>query len=280
MGDIMAKSEEILGNIKPDTSIDTLWNQFKSCIHSSMTKHIPTKLSSHKTHLPWLTSEVKHLMKSRDRLYYRYHKSRTQANKLAFLDMKHKVQRATRSAYWEYVNNIIVEDPECEHPKASKRFWSFIKGLQTDSSGVAPLKDNGVLIADAKGKAEILNKQYTSVFTREDTNQIPSKGPCTTNIMPTITIGEGGVLKLLQNLNPHKASGPDSIPTKVLRECATEVTPLLTTIMQRSLMAGHIPSDWASANVTPVFKKGEKFKASNYRPVSLTCVCSKLMELL
>ena len=45
-----------------------------------------------------------------------------------------------------------------------------------------------------------------------------------------------------------------------------------------SLQTGTVPNDWKQANITPVFKKGEQFKASNYRPVSLTCVCLKVME--
>ena len=45
-----------------------------------------------------------------------------------------------------------------------------------------------------------------------------------------------------------------------------------------SLETGEIPDDWRTANVFPIFKKGEKYNPANYRPVSLTCICSKLME--
>ena len=53
---------------------------------------------------------------------------------------------------------------------------------------------------------------------------------------------------------------------------------ILQLIFQRSLESGTIPNDWRNANVTPLFKKGERYKAANYRPVSLTSICSKLME--
>ena len=39
-----------------------------------------------------------------------------------------------------------------------------------------------------------------------------------------------------------------------------------------------VPDDWKKANVSPIYKKGEKYLASNYRPVSLTCVVSKVLE--
>ena len=83
---------------------------------------------------------------------------------------------------------------------------------------------------------------------------------------------------MLQKLNPGKACGPDLLPARVLKELASEISPLLTTIFQKSLDTGYVPKDWRTANVSAIFKKGEKFKASNYRPVSLTSICCKIQE--
>ena len=52
----------------------------------------------------------------------------------------------------------------------------------------------------------------------------------------------------------------------------------VATIMQRSLDTGLVPGDWKRANVTPIFKKGSRAAPGNYRPVSLTSVCCKVME--
>ena len=49
-------------------------------------------------------------------------------------------------------------------------------------------------------------------------------------------------------------------------------------IFNRSLEEGEIPKEWREASITPIFKKGSKLEASNYRPVSLTSVCCKVME--
>jgi hypothetical protein len=49
-------------------------------------------------------------------------------------------------------------------------------------------------------------------------------------------------------------------------------------IFQRSMDTGGVPEDWKSANVTPIFKKGAKSEPGNYRPVSLTSICCKLLE--
>ncbi|MEG7524911.1 MAG: hypothetical protein M3H12_17755, partial [Chromatiales bacterium] len=75
------------------------------------------------------------------------------------------------------------------------------------TSGVSPLKRNGLTFSDSKMKADILNYQYCSAFTTEDTGNIPSLGSSPHPTMPDISIGENGVFKLLSNLNLRKAAG-------------------------------------------------------------------------
>ena len=61
-------------------------------------------------------------------------------------------------------------------------------------------------------------------------------------------------------------------------ELRIEIAPVIQLIFEKSLATGKLPSDWTKANVTPIFKKGEKSDPSNYRPISLTCILCKVME--
>ena len=94
----------------------------------------------------------------------------------------------------------------------------------------------------------------------------------------SIRIDPSGVEKLISNIKPHKASGPDDIPNLVLKNCSKALAPGIAVLFQKSIDTGELPKDWKDANVTPVFKKGDKHLAENYRPVSLTSVISKLLE--
>ena len=128
-------------------------------------------------------------------------------------------------------------------------------------------------------KADLLSQQYESVFVR-DSDQIGTlilPGTPFPNIS-NLLISEGGILKLLKGLDISKASGPDQIPNKILRELAIHLAPVLTSLFNQSLLSETLPSDWKPANVTPVFKKGNRSLASNYRPISLVCVACKLLE--
>ena len=96
--------------------------------------------------------------------------------------------------------------------------------------------------------------------------------------MEGITVTPNGVEKLLRDLKPDKATGPDMIPARLLKQLSAEIAPALAHVFQSSLDCGRVPRDWTMAHVVPLFKKGDKSTASNYRPVSLTSICSKVME--
>ena len=103
-------------------------------------------------------------------------------------------------------------------------------------------------------------------------------GDTTAPTIGDLKITTKGVEKQLSTLNINKASGPDQIPNIFLKQTAKESASVLAALFTQSLQTGHLPDDWLSANVSPIFKKGDRGLASNYRPVSLTCVCCKLME--
>ena len=63
-----------------------------------------------------------------------------------------------------------------------------------------------------------------------------------------------------------------------LKDLATELGPVFAHLFQKSLDTGEIPKEWSLANICPLYKKGDRALACNYRPVSLTCVPCKLFE--
>ena len=121
--------------------------------------------------LPWISSKIRKLLRSRDRLYRKSKQARKNnkesiENKLRSL--KHKIRREARAAYWNYVETNILPETSDEPNRGNKKLGSFIKHRKTDSVGVTPLKYKGTLWDKPKGKAEILNEQFNNSKTNSE----------------------------------------------------------------------------------------------------------------
>ena len=99
-----------------------------------------------------------------------------------------------------------------------KRFWSFIKGKCKEQIGINTIQFEGKTYTQSTAKANILNKQFASVYTKEDQSSIPSLHGESFPDIGTLHIESNGYEKLLSELNPHKATGPDNTPSRFLRD--------------------------------------------------------------
>ncbi len=270
--EMMQLSDRITSMFNNGQNINELWLHFKDSIARSLDKHVPSKTNRNKNSLPWINSSVKRLLRRKARIYKQAKKTGNWRN---YRFIQKECKREIRRLEWTYINETITAGL---NENNTKPFWKYIKSKKQENIGVSPLKEKGSLCSDSVGKANILIKQFSSVFTRGVCSVLPSlQRPVQENIPPLI-INAQGIYKLLSKLNTSKAIGPDNIPTRILKECAQELAPGLTTIFQLSLDTGTLPEDWLHANITPVYKKGDKHLAENYRPVSLTSVTCKTLE--
>ena len=100
-----------------------------------------------------------------------------------------------------------------------------MKKQSHDLSGVPSLIKDGITISDDYVKANKSNDYFTSVFTKEDTTQIPTMTCNSYPDLPPVIVTHNGVLQLLSDLHPNKASGPDKLPS---RQLAKNLAPMLT----------------------------------------------------
>ena len=155
----------------------------------------------------------------------------------------------------------------------SKSFFAYIRSKQKVRDVVGPLKDNdGLVITKGKEMADALNIYFSSVFTLEDKNNLPVHEPlladnveCLTNMLITPAM----IVTKIKKLKDNKSPGIDGITPKLLKEIAEEISVPLAIMFNLSLREGTVPPEWKHANVVPIFKKGSRCKAENYRPVSL-----------
>ena len=260
------------------SNTEQLWRMFCDGLEEGIKLYIPHRMTKSRDSQPWVSRDLKRKIRRRDNAYKKSKRLGKDADEQKFLQLKREVQCDLRRAYWRYVEDTVTpQDSETGEYGSMKKFWTFIKHQRSDHSNVAPLKVAGRLTADPRIKAEALNKQFQSVFTTE--TDFEFRPPDVAHpTMPAIDITVPGVMKLLQNLKPGKAAGPDSVSPRVLKELAVVVADPLTRIYRKSLSEGRVPSDWKHALVAPIYKKGQRYDPANYRPISLTCIASKVME--
>ena len=95
------------------------------------------------------------------------------------------------------------------------------------------------------------------MFTKSKYSQVPlldRSAPFMEDSVDT----KDGVTELLKGLNPTKALGPDELHPRVLTELATELGPIFVHLFQQLFDSGEIHKEWTLANISPLFKKGDR----------------------
>ncbi|ELU16835.1 hypothetical protein CAPTEDRAFT_201669, partial [Capitella teleta] len=111
---------------------------------------------------------------------------------------------------------------------------------------------------------------------KEVVNAYGQSDPAPSIPVPHFSVDD--VASVLSHLDVSKACTPDDIAPIVLKKCGLALAPSLAVLFNTMLYTGSVPENWKLANVIPVFKKGDKQDAANYRPISLLCIVSKVME--
>ena len=130
-----------------DTPVDELWSSVRDKIKNTTDKHVPSKMASSRFYQPWITGNLKRLARRKKRCYSKAKRSSDKDHWSKFHQLKKRMQSECRIAYNKYINSIICSDSSDVSGQSScnKRFYSYIKSLRKDSSGVAPLKEGGVV---------------------------------------------------------------------------------------------------------------------------------------
>ena len=156
-----------------------------------------------------------------------------------------------------------------------KSFFSYAS--KKSRSDIAVLNLNGNDITEDAEKCQVLNNFFSSVFTSEDTQTIPTCENVNASLSD-IHITQADVRCQIRKLKDGKAPGPDNIYSRILKETGDSSSKALHIIFTKSLTEGSVPEEWRLANVTPLHKSGSLKEAQNYRPVSLTSIPCKMLE--
>nr|VZI00941.1 unnamed protein product [Spirometra erinaceieuropaei] len=250
------------------------WLELKTILNELITRYCPMSNKKITSRPRWLKGSLKVEVNRKQKLWKAYLRDKTTESRNRYKAQRNRVKCLVYKARQDFEGNLL----NCagENPKL---FFNYIRQSTRNRDPIPMLKtDDGVELYKDDEKAEHLSRFFQSVFTREVA--VPTDH-CNVDNVPTIDsvvltkpIVQQELLKLKEGTSP----GPDEIPAKLLKELATELAEPLSVLFQASLDAGRLPPEWKTAWISPIHKNGSRASANNYRPVSLTSICCKVME--
>ena len=284
--------DNIINNdtLNTNDSFDSFYKSFNSLLD----KHIPLKRISIKNFKrkfkPWITNGILKSLKKRTDLHNRFLRAKDTV-------MKHQLHHRFKV----YRNMLVTLIRKSKQNHFRQYFSDNVKNLRETWKGINSIiqiknrsyslpnsiLDNGTSITDPTQIANSFNSYFSSIGETlqskiHSTHVRYSKYLKNPNInsmflSPTNSIE---IYNLILNLNSSKASGPNSIPTAVLKHLNNEISTVLSKLFNLSFSTGVFPEILKTSSVLPLFKKGSKMDCGNYRPISLLSNISKLLEKL
>ena len=262
--------------LKEEADVDCWMDEIANVIIEAKNTYVPKrKLSSSKNkrkfHAPITLLDKVRLKRT---AFKKYKKYPTLQNYNEYARARNQVKWEVRKAKKSKERSIAQS-----MKKNPKLFFRYVNSKIKSREGVSNLrKDDGNLTENDKEKTEVLNNFFQSVFTSEDKSNIPKFESKTNNLLSIIKVTENDIFNSLKNLNITKSQGPDLIHPRILKELAKQLSYPLKKLFDKTMKEGNLPKKWKTQEIRPIFKKGNRSDAGNYRPVSLTSIICKIFE--
>ena len=250
------------------------WNIFSHILGKLCDRYIPKLTIKSNSQPPWFDSDVHNVCLKKERLRAKFKISQDPVDYQKFKEsrkqLKNMINKKMRSSF---------NDDEADPAIISKKFWTHVKFTSNSTRIPECVNYKGKFRNNALDQAELFNTFFSDQFSEKSNYDIPVNyiGD-NLSLFSKFEISRSSIASFLKKQNPNKAPGPDGIHGYVIKNCASSISYPLFIIFNESFHSGYIPAEWKLANVVPVFKKGDKNKVDNYRPISLTSLIMKAFE--
>ena len=231
---------------------------------------------------PWITTLLKRQIRKRKRLYRKAKQTNLERHWIKFRQLRNETNTMIRNSKQQFYDNIAEKLKS--KSLSSKDWWSTLKTFISPNlnSAIPPTESEGIIYTDDFEKANLFNNYFQGQTVLDDSKAVLPELPEPSYLtsLSSIAFDPQEVEEILRTLKTDKASGPDGLSNRILKELSHELSSPLCSLFNKSLSLGKFPSPYKDANVTPVHKKGDLSLVSNYRPISLLNSVAKLFEKL
>ena len=262
-------------------SLEHSYSLFENILHNLIKLHVPTRQSlNHKTK-PWNKNIPQRLKKLKTKRWNDYKTARALygRNSPQALNSWHAFTLTNNDIKNFKITSRINYERELinQLPHKPKLFHSYIKNQKSVRPKIGPLLINHNIVDTPISMAEAFVNSFASVLTPNTPHNNHPHQTCNSNLS-NITISPPLIRKAIANINESGSMGPDSIHPILLKRCSNALSYPLYLLFNKSLTSATVPNSWKLSNVVPIYKKGSPSDPLNYRPISLTSICSKTLE--
>ena len=249
-------------------------------VDSGMRAYIPYSLINFSPSNPWFDRACSSAISDGEGAHRSYQASPSDLTHANFISARNRCSAKIRRAHSYFCKRKINK---LNSSPTDKCFWSLSKKIFNNfcnSSFHSLICPDGSIAYSPTDKANIFGSYFCDNSSLSDSN---APDPSTQHLsipIPSIITSAHKVHWVLRSLKTDKASGPDGIPLRFLKEFADEMTPVLRCLFHLILISCTYPSSWKHALVQPVPKKGDCSNSSNYRLIALTLAVAKVFETL
>ena len=269
-----------------DSDINTTVNNWCKQFIDLADQHAPIKNMKVKgISIPWMTVEISQAMHDRDYHLKKAQKTQSKIHWSAYRKLRCLVNKQIREGKSSYYENLIKENNK--NPSGLWKTLNEITSRSKPSSAPSSIISNGIEHKDTKSIASLFNNFFTNIgitlanaIKQKYTRSTPASNP-PYQVHATFQFKEieiSSVIKQLSTLKTNKSTGLDRISARLLKDAATVIAPTLTEIFNHSLKSSTFPQIWKDGKVTPIFKSGDRSNMSNYRPITVLPILSKILE--
>ena len=160
-----------------------------------------------------------------------------------------------------------------------RKLFDHLKGMSNPVSSTYPIVHDSKQVACSEIKAQLFNEYFNSVFTVSDFTLPPvNELPTPSDQLSSIDIDLADVADALHHLNTSKAPGTDGVYPLILKVCSESISVPILHLINESMKSCSLPDEWKVHKIVPVPKTSDLSRVQNYRPISLLCILSKVLE--
>ena len=262
--------------------LEDAYGHFSDRIHKIMDIFVPSSADRPRKTLPGNRNLPNHLRSRRADAWSNYKITRSQYGRISqqalvcwhnFVSINGEIRRykmETRCSYELRLLDSMVNNPKGLH--------SYLRSHKADIPRIGPVLVGNELTDDPLSMAECFVESFVGVLNSAVVPHHPQAHQFSDSVLSDVPFTLSNVKTALSALDPTSSMGPDGFHPLMLKSCSESISLPLYLLFTRSLSVMIVPRPWKLSNVVPIFKKGSHSDPLNYRPISLTSVCSKTME--